>query len=333
MPDALRANHRILCSILNAVMGSAGAAEGATEGSGRMYESPCVYGMVQLMEQAYKGARVEPHHVQYIECHATGTAVGDLMEIEALAKVLGGSNRPSAIPPLRVASIKSNIGHAEVAAGLFSLIKVIEMLQRRVYLPTAGVTKPRSDFDWVANRMAIIQEEESFSETSKVPVVMGVSSFGIGGSYAHVVVEEFFPKPAKSPYHNSYQGPYVLPLSAASEQNLQLYAECLAAALGDQNLRDVCGTMAVHRSRLNQRKAFIPGSVGELRKELNLLAEGSVKGVSNPKPRGFQTLFVFTGQGSQWAGNGSSLLVWPAYAESVRMVDAFLQGAFRMVHP
>lgn len=121
------------------------------------------------------------------ECHATGTAVGDVIELEAVGAVYGEAHTTH--NPLRVASIKSNIGHAEIAAGIFSLTKAVEMLRKRVFLPTAGVTKPRSDFDWAGHNMRVQQTVEPFPNDKKV--IIAVSSFGIGGSYGHCLVREW----------------------------------------------------------------------------------------------------------------------------------------------
>lgn len=111
LDDSIAAGDRILCTIRNAVAGSAGAAEGVTSGPGRMYEAPCVFGMTKLMQRAYEGAGMDPSRTDYMEFHATGTKVGDKIELQAVGRVMGAPRGRDA-PTLRVASVKSNIGHA-----------------------------------------------------------------------------------------------------------------------------------------------------------------------------------------------------------------------------
>ncbi len=172
--------------------------------------------------------------------------------------------------PLRIASVKSNIGHAEIAAGMFSLIKTIQMLQHKVFLPTAGVTTPLTAYDWAGHNLRVQQEVEPFPENGE-PVVVGINSFGIGGSYGHAIIEEYRgPAMAAAPSLSSsfprllsglsrsgssslasgggsgssgsgsglWDEPadetHMLALSAASLPHLQRYAERLAAYLRAQ---------------------------------------------------------------------------------------------------
>jgi len=337
--DSIRDGDRIMCTIRNAVAGSAGAVEGMVEGAGRMYESPCVWGMKQLMTHAYEGAGLSPGLVSYMECHATGTYVGDVLELQAIGDVLGKARGgvkggDDAQGLLRVASVKSNIGHAEVSAGLFSLAKVIEMLRRRVYLPTAGVTTPRTDFDWQGHNMRVIQETEPFGPVeSTPPVLMGVNSFGIGGSYSHVIVEEYRPPAAlvqRALARPAFAGPVLMPLSAVSSAHLKLYAGALAAQLKgktDVDVRDVCGTIAVNRTVFQYRKALVVGTEGlpGLVQQLEAVVAGpDIRGPEEEIKKRF--LFAFTGQGAQWVGCGETLMQVPVYRETALRVDALFQA-------
>lgn len=115
--------------------------------------------------------------IKYVEAHATGTPVGDLIELEALGAVYKDSHDLET-NPLRIGSVKGNLGHAEISAGLFSLIKAIEMIHRRKFLPTGGVNiRPRSDFDWDGSNMRLCLESESFPPESGVCI--SVNSFGV----------------------------------------------------------------------------------------------------------------------------------------------------------
>ena len=197
--------------------------------------------------------------------------------------------------------------HGEGIAGLVSVIKVVEMFRHRTFLPTAGINKPRS-FDWAGNRLRLMMECEPFPEGGD-PTIISTSSFGIGGSYAHTILEQcqaVDPSPSTE-LDVDFTGPLILPLSACSVEHFQLYAQKLRSFLEEEEenpgfrLADVCGTMALHRGRSNYRKAIIASSVQGMRKELDALvdsppisAEGAL--VEDKSPR---VLFTFTGQGAQ----------------------------------
>lgn len=154
--------------------------------------------------------------------------------------------------------------------------------------------------------------------------MIGVNSFGIGGSYAHVIVEEY--REASSGFADDgvgYNGWYVLPLSALSEQHFQLFARQLNESMADQkvSLLDACGTMAACRSRMKCRKAILAQSKRELLEKLDQLAQAKVGPSMASTSIGHRPLFVFTGQGAQWMGCGETLMAWPAYREAVLLVD------------
>lgn len=335
MSDAERLGNRVLVKLARAVAASAGAADNSLDGAGRVYEQPCPNGMRNMYMRAFSSAGIPYRRLNYMECHATGTAVGDVIEVDAVGSVFGESHDLET-NPIRIASIKSNIGHAEVAAGIFSVIKIVQMMKHRVYLPTAGVTKPRTDFDWDANNMRVQQEIEPFPEGGE-PVVAGISSFGIGGSYGHVILEEYrgsvgsMVKPAAAlpPAAADLPSNYILPLSAVSLAHLKLFAERMAAYVGEKKdtlaLRDLCGTMWVNRTRFKFRKAFIASSLENLQQSLSAFAaSGNVQPAG--EGRKMQVAYVFTGQGSQWPGVGKSLMAFPVYKESVEAVDKIFKG-------
>lgn len=123
MKDAEAKGNRVLAKVARAIAASAGAADTSMEGAGRVYEQPCPQGMRQMFIRAYSSAGIPFRRLNYMECHATGTAVGDVIEVDAVGAVFGESHDLKT-NPIRIASVKSNIGHAEVAAGIFSVIKV-----------------------------------------------------------------------------------------------------------------------------------------------------------------------------------------------------------------
>lgn len=130
--------------------------------------------MVRLCHQQ---ASLPLRDIKYVEAHATGAPVGDLIELEALQAIYRDSHDMKK-NPLRLGSVKGNIGHAEVAAGLFSVIKAIEMIRLRTFLPTGGVDiRPRSDFDWDGSNIRLCLESEPFPPERGVCI--GVNSFGV----------------------------------------------------------------------------------------------------------------------------------------------------------
>jgi len=258
-----------------------------------------------------------------------------VIEVDAVGSVFGESHDLET-NPIRIASVKSNIGHAEVAAGIFSVIKIVQMMKHRVFLPTAGVTTPRTDYDWAVNNVRVQQEIEPFPENGE-PVVVGLSSFGIGGSYGHVVLEEYRAPahlqlakaaaampPAVAADANAEPTSYLLPLSAVSMAHLKLFAERMAAYLDEKKdalaLKDLRGTMWVNRSRFKFRKAFIASSVEGMQQALAAFAAtGNVQ--PSGEGRKMQVAYVFTGQGSQWPGVGKSLMAFAVYREAVKAAD------------
>ena len=387
LADAEARGDRILCKVLRAIAASAGPADNAVEGPGRVYEQvrvflcvsmcvcvcvhmhlsnpshhmvdqhqnsplhptppsstqkqPCPYGMREMFSRVYKCAGVPLGKLHYMECHATGTAVGDVIELQAIGDVFGDSH-DAAKNPLRIASVKSNIGHAEVAAGIFSVIKIVQMMKHRTFLPSAGVTCPRKDFEWVKHNMVIQQECEPFPDDE--PVTVGVNSFGIGGAYGHVVMQEYKAPEAvrrnlliSSTAASMYALPVeetaakglVFPLSAVSMPHLQLFADRMATYIKERgasaSLKDLCATMWIHRSRFQYRKTFVASTTEELAEKLAAFAaSGSVD--PSGEGRKMQVAYVFTGQGSQWPGVGKSLMAFPVYRKAVKAADKLFKA-------
>jgi acyl transferase domain-containing protein/NADPH:quinone reductase-like Zn-dependent oxidoreductase/thioester reductase-like protein/acyl carrier protein len=339
MADAEKHGDRILCKVLRAIAASAGPADNALEGPGRVYEQPCPYGMREMFSRVYKCANVPLGKLHYMECHATGTAVGDVIELQAIGDVFGDSHELRK-NPLRIASVKSNIGHAEVAAGIFSVIKIVQMMKHRSFLPSAGVTCPRKDFEWVKHNMVIQQECEPFPDNE--PVTVGVNSFGIGGAYGHVVMQEYTgPEPVRRalltsasslwalPVEDAAAKGLVFPLSAVSMPHLQLFADRMAKYIKERgptiSLKDLCATMWIHRSRFQYRKSFVASTTQELAEKLASFASS---GNTEPSGEGrkMQVAYVFTGQGSQWPGVGKTLMAFPVYRKAVKAADKLFKS-------
>jgi len=261
--------------------------------------------------------------------------VGDLIELQALKAVYQDSHDLTT-NPLRVGSIKGNIGHAEIAAGLFSTIKAVEMLNRRRFLPTGGTNmRPRSDFDWDKSNIKLCLESESFPPQKNVCI--SVNSFGVGGAYAHLILSEYDKTDEVQNHQNGMippmsngelanggdnsRVPLIFSISAATAEHLDAHENEVASFMHtnpDIRLLDICGCFAVNRSRISVCRNYLVHSVADL--ESKLCTKDKVEPCEGlPQAT---VAFVFTGQGSQWVSMGSKLMIFKAYRDVVMQFDA-----------
>jgi 6-methylsalicylic acid synthase len=281
-----------------------------------------------MLRQAYDRARISPSSVAYVEAHGTGTPVGDREEARALAAVFGADR---AEDPCLIGSVKPNIGHVEAGSGIAGVIKTILAL-RNEEIPPSLHTAPNPEFDWAKSGLRLVSGRQSWPRGEQ-PRIAGVSSYGVGGSIAHVILRE---APAASV--DAERGTRtesttsVFPLSAASEPGLRALAgktaDWLAANPGVP-LASVGSTLALRRSHLAQRGAVVAGSVAELTGQLRTLAEGrpgpGVVSARVPSEVDGKVVWVFSGHGAQWSGMGRKLLVdEPVFAEAIdSLADVF----------
>lgn len=312
-------DHQVMSLLVNAVMGSAGADPQCVEGSGRIYEAPNKHGISEMIRLCHKQIDLPLESVKYLEAHATGTAVGDLIELEAVRDVYKDSHSQN---HLKIGSVKGNIGHAELAAGLFSVIKVIEMLREKKFLPSGGCDTPRSDFDWNEANIQVCREIEEFPKDTKVHI--GVNSFGVGGSYGHAILtnEDEDSTSGVLDKGEALHG-VLLPLqmSAATSAHLDAFENSILEFIRkhpDTNLLDICGSISVNRPRMPTVRNYLVGSVDDL----TMVLESDDKPTPCESRSGSKAVFIFTGQGAQWPRMGSKLLQFKAYRDAVQSVDA-----------
>ena len=318
LPAAERDGDPIFAVIEATAVNAAGAADGtASLAPGRYISAPTRHSQVQLIHEATARAGRAPCEFDYVEAHATGTAVGDPIEGNAIAEAFGGVERKAA---LRVSSVKSNIGHMEAAAFHCALLKVVLMMQRRTFAPVSKnyqLPNPEIDFDHCP--MRVQTECEPFP---KHPVVVGINSFGFGGANGHCVVSEY--RPARPRIWSVPLAPdagYVIPLSARTPDALAESADRLREMLDaqPQDLYTVAGNLSRRRTHFAARTAFAVRSRGELADALEAFAAERVPigTVGEGEPR---LLMVFAGQGTQWAGCGREL--YRAHPVFRRTIDA-----------
>ena len=262
------------------------------------YLAPSVDGQAEAIAEAVAISDIDPATVTYIEAHGTGTQVGDPIEVAALKMVYdapGARHRPC-----YVGSVKSNFGHLDTAAGVASLIKATLALEHRVVPPTLHFRMPNPRCEIERSRFFINAEAESWE--SDVPRRAGVSSLGVGGTNAHVILEEA-EKPERS---LPTGGVFVLPFSAKTTTALQSTATRLADALlsDSSSLGDVAYTLSVGRAEFRRRAAIVATSAIDAARQLRTQQRwtGPVESAESTT-----VAFLFSGGGAQYGGMGKDL--------------------------
>ena len=301
LSDARADGDDILAVIRGSAVNHDGASSGLTVPHGPAQQA--------IIRQALAQAGVEPAAVGYVEAHGTGTSLGDPIEVEALGAVLG-EGRPKD-RPLVIGAVKTNIGHLETAAGIAGLIKAALVLCHGEIPPHLHFKEPSPLIAWSELPVTVATERTPFPGPG--PRIAGVSSFGLSGTNAHVVLEEA-PARAARDAANRARPLHLLVLSARDPQALgelsTRYRGHLEGASAEQ-LGDMCFTAAGGRAQFSHRAAVVAGSVEEMRDRLGALSAGQPGvGVALGQPeRGKRprVAFLFTGQGAQFAGMGREL--------------------------
>lgn len=291
-----------------------------------------------VLREAYRRAEVSPGDVQYVEVHGTGTLLGDPIEAKALGAVLTVKRTPGRA--CAVGSVKTNIGHLEAAAGIAGLIKVALALKHREIPPSLNFEEPNPHipFDQLPLR---VQTTLDPWHAEPAPALAGVSSFGFGGTNAHVVLQEA-PQPdsgarnaecgRENPHFEirNTNSEYLLTLSARSPEALRslarIYQDFLARPESTASLHDICYSASVRRSQHDCRLAVTGESARQLTEGLEAYLRGETRpGLSSERRISGQRrklVFVFPGQGSQWFGMARRLLEKEAvFREAVERCD------------
>ncbi|MEW2378348.1 type I polyketide synthase [Micromonospora sp. NPDC047812] len=325
LSDARRDGRRILAVVRGSAVNQDGASSGLTAPNGPSQE--------RVIRQALANARLSPADVDVVEAHGTGTTLGDPIEAQALLATYGQDRGDGG--PLWLGSVKSNLGHTQAAAGAAGLIKMIEAIRHRTMPATLHVDEPSPHIDWSAGQVSLLTEARPWSATDR-PRRAAVSSFGISGTNAHVILEEapVDDAPSTDGAAPVADAPVTLPLapvflSARTPEALAGQAGRWADHLARVDaLRPVdVALSSVNRAGLEHRAVVLAGEAGDLLAALRALAAGEPNGTVTTgasAPRG-RLAFLFSGQGAQRAGMGRELYaVFPVFAATLDEVCAHL---------
>jgi phthiocerol/phenolphthiocerol synthesis type-I polyketide synthase E len=302
LEDALAAGDNVRA----VVKGSAITNDGALKVG---FTAPGIDGQARVVRAAQLAAEVAPDTISYIEAHGTGTPVGDPIEIAALTRAFREGTGENGF--CAVGSVKTNIGHLGAAAGIASVIKTVLAMEQRLLPPSLFFDQPNPQIDFAASPFYVNDKLSEWPARNGSPRRAGVSAFGMGGTNAHVILEEAPERPPAAP-SRPWQ---LLLLSARTPAALEVATANLAdhlAANPSLDLGDVAYTLEVGRKAFDQRRAVVCRNIAEAADAADavetlrtLPPERTATGASGGKER--PVAFLFSGQGAQYPGMGADL--------------------------
>nr|WP_241562498.1 type I polyketide synthase [Streptomyces hoynatensis] len=306
LSDAQRHGHRVLALVRGSAVNQDGASNGLTAPNGPSQQ--------RVIRQALAGAGLSTSDVDVVEAHGTGTTLGDPIEAQALLATYGQDRER----PLLLGSIKSNIGHTQAAAGAAGVIKMIMAMRHGVLPKSLHIDAPSSHVDWEAGAVHLLTEQTEWPEVDRARRA-AVSSFGVSGTNAHVIIEQAPHTPAEIETPQTEPAAVPLPVSARTAGALDGQVERIVAFAEAELPVDVGLSLVTSRSVFEHRAVLLAGEEG--------VAEVA-RGVAGER----RLAVLFTGQGAQRLGMGRELYArFPVFAAALDEALALLDPAVREV--
>ncbi len=307
MEDALADGDNILAVLKSSAVNNDGAGKVS-------YMAPSVDGQAAAIHEALMVADINPDSIDYVECHGTGTPIGDPIEIAALTSAYQRETDKKQF--CGVGSVKANIGHLDTAAGVASAIKVIQALRHRELPPNINFTAPNPAIDWESSPFYVNAQVKPWHRDDG-PRRAGVSSLGVGGTNAHLIFEEAPPARASAPHRSER---VLLTVSGRTEKALNRNSKKLAQYLEthpDVPLADLAYTLQTGRRSFGQRRVLAAADHAEAIELLTQQPADRVLTAAAPE-QAAEVAFMFAGGGAQYPGMGKDLYdTEPVYRAAV----------------
>ncbi|MFJ5265002.1 type I polyketide synthase [Streptomyces sp. NPDC088387] len=330
LSDAVRNGHRVLAVVRGSAVNQDGASNGLTAPNGPSQQ--------RVIRQALDNARLTVDQVDAVEAHGTGTTLGDPIEAQALLATYG--RRRTTDRPLRLGSIKSNIGHAQAASGVAGVIKMVMALRHGTLPKTLHVDQPSTHVDWESGAVTLLTDAEPWPETGDSRRA-AVSSFGVSGTNAHVILEQAPPVVRPDTAAPVHPAPSAVPwiVSARDAQQLRTVADSLKSHVErhpEPTPAEIGTTLATRRTVLEHRTVVVGADRPELLTGLHAVVAGEPHPtvVTGTPTGGDKAVFVFPGQGAQWSRMGLELAdAFPVFdaalSECAQALKAFVDWDLR----